>query len=179
MFTLILGPMKSGKSNELLARTKRYEHADKQVLYVQAEAHTRDKDIQSRLGTKAVAQAIKSLREVDEPFDVIGIDEVHMFPQDDATVIESWLAQGKNVVASGLDLDSRGKFMPIITRLLELKPERHISMLAICDSCKEDIAAFTQILDEDGPVLSGLPPVVPEDGTYSYEARCRGCFIKE
>jgi thymidine kinase len=171
--------MKSGKSNELLARTKRYEYADKQVLYVQPEANTRERDIESRLGTKAIASTLRSLRDLDRPFDVIGIDEIHMFNEDDVPVIETWIKNGKNVVASGLDLDYRGKMMPIVMRLLELKPENTLNILAICDACKADNAAFTQILSEGLPILNGLSSVTVDDGNYDFEARCRDCFIKE
>ena len=179
MFTLILGPMKSGKSHELVARTAPYEYADKTVIYVQPEINTRDKGIRSRLGIDATALAIGSLHDVDQQFDVIGVDEVHMFRESDVDVIEAWVHDGKKVVASGLDLDYRGKMLPIITRLLELKPEQYIPKLAICDACKQDNAAFTQILQDGAPILGGISSVTVEDGTYEYQARCRDCFVKE
>lgn len=179
MYTVILGPMKSGKSLELIAQVAPYEHTDQEVLYVQPEANVRDRGIQSRLGVNVTALSVASLHDVNQHFDVIGIDEVHMFQQEDANVIESWLHQNKNIVTSGLDLDYRGKLLPIVVRLLELKPEQLISKISVCDVCKEYRAPYTQILNDNIPILSGLPSVVPEDGTYAYEARCRDCFIKE
>lgn len=178
MFTLILGPMKSGKSLELLGRMSPYEHTNQEVLYVQPEANVRDHGIQSRLGINATALSVKSLADVNQPFDVIGIDEVHMFDKVDGFVIDSWLGQNKNIIASGLDLDYRSKMLPIVIRLLELKPDKLIHKLSVCDSCKKYNAKFTQILKNNIPVLGGLPPVVPEDGTYDYQARCRDCFTK-
>ena len=179
MFTMILGPMKSGKSLELLARMAPYEYTDKNVLYVQPEANTRDEGIQSRMGVKATAITVGSLHEVSQPFDVVGLDEVHMFAEDDARVVDKWLLDGKNVIATGLDLDYRSRMLPIIMRLLELKPDEYIAKLAVCDSCKEYNAQFTQILSNSVPILSGVPSVIPEDGTYEYQARCRDCFVKE
>lgn len=178
MFTLIVGPMKSGKSLELIAQVAPYEHTDQEVMYVQPEANVRDRGIQSRLGINATALSVRSLHDIDRHFDVIGIDEVHMFDESDSTIIETWLKQNKNIVASGLDLDYRGKLLPIITRLIELKPEHVINKLSVCDVCKEYRAPFSQILNDGNPVLSGLPSVIPEDGTYVYEARCRDCFVK-
>jgi thymidine kinase len=179
MFTMILGPMKSGKSGELVLRVSPYEHTNKAVLYVQSEANVRDQGIQSRLGMNATALAVRSLHDVDQSFDIIGIDEVHMFDVGNEQAIDTWLHQGKDIIASGLDLDYRGKMLPIIIRLLELKPDKIISKTSACDACKEPGAQFTQILNHGEPVLSGLPPVVPEDGTYDYQARCRDCFVKE
>lgn len=171
--------MKSGKSLELIAQVAPYEHTSQKVLYIQPEANVRDRGIQSRLGVNVSALSVASLRDVDQDFDVIGIDEVHMFSEQDADIIESWLHQNKNVVTSGLDLDYRGRLLPIVVRLLELKPEQLINKISVCDGCKEYRAPYTQILSDNTPVLAGLPSVVPEDGTYVYEARCRDCFIKE
>jgi thymidine kinase len=179
MFTMIVGPMKSGKSLELIARTAPYEYTDKKVLYVQPEANTRDPGIRSRLGVKATALTVSSLREVDHSFDVISIDEVHMFDEVDAAIVDAWLHEGKNVITSGLDLDYRGKMLPIITRLLELKPEEQISKLAVCDACKEYRAPFTQILRNNVPILNGLSSITVDDGSYDFQARCRDCFVKE
>lgn len=178
MFTLILGPMKSRKSSELLSRMSPYEHTDQTVLYVQPEANVRDIGIRSRMGIGAAALSLQTLREVDDQFDVIGIDEIHMFHESDEQIINKWLVEGKNIIASGLDLDYRGKMMPIIIRLLELKPDKLVTNKAVCDSCKKYDARFTQILKSGIAVQSGLPHVVPEDGTYEYQARCRGCFVK-
>lgn len=138
----------------------------------------RDIGIQSRMGIGAAALSLQTLSEVDDGFDVIGIDEIHMFHESDERIINKWLVEGKNIIASGLDLDYRGKMMPIIIRLLELKPDKLVTNKAVCDSCKKYDARFTQILKSGIAIHSGLPHVVPEDGTYEYQARCRGCFVK-
>lgn len=179
MFSLILGPMKSGKSLELIAQVAPYEHTEKNVVYVQPEANTRDKGIQSRLGVNATALTINSLCDVEQPFDVIGIDEVHMFPETDKDIVEKWIHKGKNIIASGLDLDYRGKMLPIILRLHELKPDVLITKHAVCDACKEYNAHFTQILTNQQPILGGLDAVTIDDGSYDFQARCRDCFQKD
>lgn len=179
MFTLILGPMKSGKSLELIARVAPYEFAQQRVLYVQPMANVRDNGVRSRLGLNTQAIRVQSLQEVAQPFDVIGIDEVHMFDPSDAAVVDRWLQTGKAVFVSGLDLDYRAYMPPVVQYLLELKPDAIISKIAVCDTCRNYCAQFTQILHNDEPVLDGLPIVVPEDGTYEYQARCRECFLKK
>jgi len=178
MFTLILGPMKSGKSLELLTRMAPYKYTGQQVLYVQPKSNTRDTGIRSRSGMNIDAVVVESLRKITDPFDVIGIDEIHMFGTTDVRVIEKWINEDKSLFISGLDLDYRGKMPAIVNKLLELKPDKLIHKLSVCDNCKQFRAQFTQILHNDQPVLAGLPTVVPEDGTYQYEARCRQCFVK-
>jgi thymidine kinase len=170
--------MKSGKSLELIARVAPYEFADQKVLYVQPHANTRDAGIRSRLGINTNAVSVASLSEITEPFDVVGIDEIHMFDPKDASVIEDWIKQGKAVFVSGLDLDYRAKMPPIVARLMEIKPDVIISKIAVCDICKKYQAQFSQIVHNGEPVLAGLPLITPEDGTYEYQARCRDCFVR-
>jgi thymidine kinase len=143
-FTLIVGPMKSGKSLELIARVAPYEFADEQVLYVQPKANVRDEGIQSRVGINTKAITVQSLREVTTPFDVIGIDEIHMFDPRDSAVIDEWLLAEKTVFASGLDLDYRAQMPPIIQHLLEIKPDTIIPKVAVCEICKKYQAQFTR-----------------------------------
>lgn len=66
----------------------------------------------------------------------------------------------------------------IIKKLLELKPDTVIWKVSVCDICKKYEAQFSQIVHNSEPVLSSLPLITPEDGTYEYQARCRNCFIK-
>lgn len=177
--TLIVGPMKSGKSLELIARVAPYEFAEKKVLYLQPHKDVRDEGITSRAGINTKAKRVNSLAEVNNGFDVIAVDEINMFPEKDAAVIANWLKKGKDVFLSGLDLDYSGTMMPIIKKVLELKPDKVITKLAVCEVCRSYTAQFTQILDNGKPVLGGLSPVTPEDGRYVYEARCRNCYIRK
>lgn len=175
-FTLILGPMKSGKSSELIARVAPHEYANRKVLYVRTQNNVRDEGITSRLGLNTKAVSINSLKEITQPFDVIGIDEINMFPPKDAVQISKWVAAGKHVFVSGLDLDYRGLMPPIVKLMYEIKPDKTITKIAVCEVCKNYDAQFTQILNNGEPVLEGLPLVTPEDGRFVYQARCRNCF---
>ena len=177
--TLIMGPMKSGKSLELIARVAPYEFAEKKVLYLQPHSDVRDSGITSRAGINTKASRVKSLAEIDNGFDVIAVDEVNMFDEKDYKTIDKWVGEGKEVFVSGLDLDYSGRLIPIVKKIFELKPDLLITKLAVCDVCHRYNAQFTQILDKGKPVLEGLPSLVPEDGTYVYEARCRDCYVRK
>ena len=172
--------MKSGKSLELIAQVAPYSHTEQEVLYVQPSANTRDSsNVSSRLGVSTAALTVESLGDITQPFDVIGIDEVHMYNENDAEVVDKWLREDKNIIASGLDIDYRAKMLPIIIRLLELKPDQLIMKNAVCDVCKKYDAKFTQIVDGGKPLLGGLPTVTIDDGRFDFQARCRDCFEKE
>jgi thymidine kinase len=168
--------MKSGKSSELIARVEPHVYADHKVLYVRTNKNVRDSGINSRLGLNTNAISVSSLKEVKEPFDAIGIDEINMFDPDDAKYIAEWVASGKHVFVSGLDLDYRGLMPPIVKLLYQIKPDNIITKIAVCDVCRSYTAQFTQILDNHEPVLDGLPLITPEDGRFNYQARCRDCF---
>lgn len=177
-FTLIIGPMKSGKSLELIARVAPYKFANKKVLFLQPTRNVRDEGVKSRAGLNVKAKKVDSLSQIDNSYDVIGVDEMHMFSAADCKHVETWLNDGKEVIMSGLDLDYRGRLIPMTQELLQLKPEVIINKVAVCDVCHTYGASFTQIVHDDQPVTDGLPAVVPEDGTYEYQARCRSCFTK-
>jgi thymidine kinase len=103
---LILGPMKSGKSFELISYFAPLKFTDIPYAVFQPEINVRDEHIWSRNGTTLQATKTKSL-EAANPFayQVIGIDEVHMFPESDLAVISELLKKGTKVVVSGLDID--------------------------------------------------------------------------
>ncbi|OGG62429.1 hypothetical protein A3C87_02375 [Candidatus Kaiserbacteria bacterium RIFCSPHIGHO2_02_FULL_49_34] len=176
-FVFIAGPMKSGKTLELVARVEPFAFAKKHILYIQPACNTREEHITSRLGVSSKALVVRSLADVTQEFDVVGIDELHMFPPEDSEQILSWILKGKSVVVTGLDVDYRGRIPEIIQRVLALKPDI-ISKQAVCEQCHVFDARFSQILLDGTAVTDGLPHIVPEDGTYQYEARCRNCFVR-
>ncbi len=175
----IIGPMKSGKSIELLARVAPYSYANKTVLLVQPKQNVRDTGITSRLGLIKEALKVSSLQEITSEFDVIGIDEVHMFDPTDVEIIQGWALANKQVFVSGLDVGYDGRMMRVMKRIFELKPDTIIDKSAVCEDCKEYCARFTKIQKNGKTLRQGLPDVVPEDGTYVYKANCRRCFLKD
>ncbi len=163
---------------ELIARVSPLEHSNMEVVYAQSDENVRDDGIISRNGVRVPAIKVASLAEITEDFDAIGVDEINMFKPENATIVAGWLACNKEVVVAGLDLDYRGLMMPIMKRLFELKPDEVIDKKAVCDCCKQYNAQFSQILHKGQLVLGELPSLVPEDGTYEYQARCREHFVR-
>lgn len=175
--TLILGPMKSGKSYELISHFAPLKYTDIPYAVYQCHKNVRDEQVQSRNGSLLEAKKIRSLRELtSETVDIIGIDEFHMFGRADAEVIADLLRAGKQVVISSLDTDYRGWLFENVAYLFSLGPKEVKFRRAVCEVCKKPDAVYTQIFQGKEPVLAGMPASVPDDGTFSYVPMCRLCF---
>jgi len=145
----------------------------------QCARNVRDAQIQSRNGSLIEAQKITSLREIlDTDADVIGIDEFHMFGDQDLDVIDALLRQKKTVIVSSLDTDYRGLLFANVTQLFSLGPKEVKFRRAVCEVCKIPDAVYTQMFEGDTPLLGGMPASIPEDGRFSYVPMCRECFTR-
>jgi thymidine kinase len=148
------------------------------VLY-QSQRNVRDEQVTSRNGVALAAQKISDLREaLTGDWRVVGIDETHMFPASSVEIVEELLKRGVKVIVSGLDLDYRGHMFEVIKGLLELGPKEVRYKRAVCELCKNPEAIYTQVLKMGEPIVADLPPVLPDDGTYTYMTTCRNCFVR-
>lgn len=177
--TVILGPMKSGKSYELISHFAPLRYTTIPHGLYQSSRNVRDAQIESRIGTILEARKVTSLAEI-LPFDqqIVGIDEFHMFAPEDVVHVESLLRRGTRVVVSSLDTDYQGRLFESIKNLLELGPHEVKFKRAVCETCKNPEAIYSQVYHNAEPVLDGMPPVIPDDGTFTYAPVCRGCFVR-
>lgn len=177
--TLILGPMKSGKSFDLISYFAPLAYSKIPHALYQPACNVRDTHISSRNGTTLRAKKIRSLKDIKKGrCKVIGIDESHMFDPDDIDAVRTLLKNKVEIVACGLDTDYRGTLFPIIAAFMSLGPDTVIFKKAACDLCRSPRAIYTQVSTSKGPVLDGLPSVLPDDGTYLYTSVCRNCFVR-
>ncbi|MEW1951901.1 thymidine kinase [Terrabacter sp. NPDC080008] len=178
---VVLGPMKSGKSLSLISMLSPLQFTRVRHRVYQSERHVRDTGVTSRSGGELVTTKVATLREaLAEPLEVVAVDEVHMFGASDVAVIEQLLARGTRVVVAGIDLDHRGELFATVRALLELGPDTVAYRRAVCDRCRDFSATHTQVLRSGEPFLEHLggSEALPDDGTFSYEARCRSCFVR-
>ena len=177
--TLILGPMKSGKTLELISRISPLKFMPVKFSLFQPLRNVRDEEVASRAGATLAGQKIQSLKEIlNHDLEIVGIDEVHMFLPEDVEVVETLLKKQVKVIISGLDMDWKGKLFETVSRLIELGPQEIIYKRSVCEKCLKYNGIYTQIFKGNDPVVEGLPPVVPDDGTYQYKPVCRECFVK-
>lgn len=176
---LILGPMKSGKSLELIGHFAPLKYTDIPFALYQHAKNVRDEHIWARDGVTLEARKVDTLEgALQSGAKVVGVDEMHMFDEQEADVVEELLKRGTRVIVSGLDTDYQGRMFGIIRRLLELGPKGIKFKRAVCEKCKSPEAIYTQVLEGDEPLVEGMPSVIPDDGTYVYKPVCRVCFVK-
>lgn len=177
---LILGPMKSGKSFELIGYFAPLTYTDISFALYQSSKNVRDENIWTRNGMQLEAKKVDNLDEaMDKEYEIIGIDEIHMFDEEVTQDISELLKKDTEVMATGLDMDYKGVLFPVIKKLFELGPEKVTYKKSVCEICKNPEAIYTQIYKDREPVLDSLPSIVPDDGTYAYKPVCRKCFIKK
>lgn len=175
---MILGPMKSGKSMDMISYFAPFKYTLQPYALYQNIKHVRDAEIWTRNGIALEAKRVSTVEEaLGKKYVAIGIDEVHMFDDTEALIIEKLMKEGTRVVVSGLDTNAWGEMFGIVRRLLELGPKEVRYKRAVCDDCRIPDAVYTQVLQHAAPVQRGLPDSIPDDGSFSYKAVCRNCFV--
>ena len=170
---VIVGPMFSGKSEELIRRLRRAEIARQRVQIFKPVIDQRyaNNEIVSHsglgIGSDIVRTATDVLEKVEARTEVVGIDEAQFLGEELIEVCTKLADMGKRVIVTGLDTDFMGRPFEPMPRLLAVA-EEITKLLAICVRCGNP-AVHTQRL-----VASEELIVVGAGGMY--EARCRRCF---
>ncbi len=170
---VVVGPMFSGKSEELIRRLRRAEFARQRVQIFKPVIDQRyaANGIVSHsgleIGSDLVKEAVEILVKVEPRTEVIGIDEGQFLGEGLVEVCTKLADMGKRVIVTGLDTDFMGRPFEPMPRLLAVA-EEITKLLAICVRCGNP-AVHTQRL-----VASEELIVVGAGGMY--EARCRRCF---
>src|SRR5690348_4190090 len=134
--------MFSGKSEELIRRTKRAVIARRAVQVFKPVMDDRYGTlvVRSHDGDSFVAQPVRSSDEivalVRPETSVVAIDEVQFFDAGIVAVVRGLVARGARVICAGLDLDFRGEPFGPVPVLLALA-ERVDKLEAICVVCGE------------------------------------------
>lgn len=180
---VICGSMFSGKTEELMRRLRRAEYAKQNVLTIKHKIDDRygHSYIASHDGRERLAFEIESERTsferildlANRNIEVVGIDELHFFPNEIVPIICALVEQGKRVVVAGLDLDFRGEPFGVLPTVLTIA-DSVLKLKAICVKCGRE-AHHTQ------RVINGKPadyddPIILVGAQEYYEARCRDCF---
>lgn len=173
---VIVGPMYSGKSEELIRRLKRAEIARQNVLVFKPVIDNRYcvENVVSHSGVRFKAHRIDKasdiLTYIEEDTQVVGIDEVQFFEEKVVEIARTLADRGLRVIAAGLDMDFRGEPFGPTPKLMAIA-EFVDKLTAICMICG-DPAHRTQRLINGSPA-SYDDPTILVGATESYEARCR------
>lgn len=168
---LILGPMFSGKSTELIRRLKRYQVAKYEVLIIKYAKDVRydENGISTHDRQTLPAVAATTLQDLTKKamaYDVIGIDEGQFFP--DITWVEEMANKGKVVLIAALDGTFQRKPFSSILELIPLA-ESVTKLSAVCMNCFGEAAFSKRISEEDSLEVIG--------GADKYMAVCRKCYL--
>jgi len=174
---VIVGPMFSGKSEELIRRLKRARIARQRVACYKPDidlryhrtaiashsAHTHEATVIANVGDLRGA-LFPILNEVE----VIGLDEAQWLDDAIVPLATQLVLLGKRVVIAGLDTTFAGQPFGPIPALMAIADEV-TKLSAVCMVCGA-LAIHTQRLGSSQELV-----VVGAAGLY--EARCRRCFL--
>jgi thymidine kinase len=169
---VVCGCMFSGKTEELIRRSRRAEIAKQKVAIFKpridnrySAQHIVSHSEQSL--TSVVVDDASEILEQCKDAQVVGIDEGQFFKANLVEVCETLANQGKRVIVAGLDQDYRGKPFEPMPQLLAVA-EYITKTLAICVVCGNPADRTQRKTHQADRVLVGAMDI--------YEARCRHCF---
>jgi thymidine kinase len=175
---VVLGPMYSGKSEELIRRVRRAKIAKQKVQVFKPSVDNRysKDDVVSHCGEKeegiAVNDSSDILRLLEDDTAVVAVDEAQFFDDGIIDVVTYIADRNKRVICAGLDMDFRGEPfgpMPSLTAVAEFVDK----IQAICMVCGNPATRTQRLIN--GKPANYSDPIVLVGATESYEARCRKC----
>jgi len=175
---VICGSMFSGKTEELIRRTRRAQIARQkvQVFKPRLDDRYQFERVASHTGMHLDAIVVGGAREIPQlvapDTTVVVIDEGQFFDWTIADVCDFLADNGRRVIIAGLDLDFRGEpFGPM--PLLMAQAERVDKLQAICVVCGAPASRTQRLIN--GQPASYDDPVIMVGADEVYEARCRHC----
>lgn len=181
---VIIGPMFSGKTSELIRLVEREVYAKRKgaIFKIAFDKRYSAKEVVTHNGLRYDAYTIASsdegverIREVatTNGLDAIGVDEVNFFPQSVVGLLDE-LADRKKVIACGLNLNFKAE--PFQTTMeLAARADRVRYLSAVCVVCGQEATRTQRLIGgEPAPKES---PVIVVGGKEMYEPRCRDCYV--
>ncbi|QEN03481.1 hypothetical protein EW093_01755 [Thiospirochaeta perfilievii] len=167
MIELIIGPMFSGKSSELLRRLTRYKIAGKQTLLLRPQRDTRGFFTHDKKENSVKEFFLENISDFKDlyNYDVIGIDEGQFFS--DLKIIDKWADMGITVIVSALNGTSEKKTFSSVQDLIPISDQID-KLSAVCTNCGDDAQfSFYKVGNKENDIVVG------ED---EYTALCRKCW---
>ena len=171
---LILGPMFSGKTTELVRRIYTDKAAKRECIIIKYCKDTRYSNTSAathdNVFIDAISLDILSIdKKIFETYDTIGIDEGQFFDNIDVFA-EAMANKGKKVIIAALDGTFQRKPFGNILNVIPLA-EDVIKLNAVCMICYKNAAFSKRITDETELEVIG--------GSEKYIAVCRKCYNKK
>ena len=173
MIRLILGPMFSSKTSQLISELERAKFAKKNVVLIRPK--TDDRAFLTHSGIlppieEVFLDRITGLGNAAS-YDVIGIDEGQFFP-DLARDVDNIANLGIKVIIAALNSTSEQQPFESVQGLIPLA-EEIVKKNAVCMECGSEYATYSYYKagDKKDKIKTG--------GSEDYEALCRECYHKK
>ena len=170
---VVVGPMFSGKSEELIRRLRRAEIGKQRVQIFKPiidQRYTKN-GIVSHSGleipSELVATGSDILAKVAPRTEVVGVDEAQFLGDSIVEACVKLADLGKRVIVTGLDTDFMGRPFEPMPRMLAVA-EEITKLLAICMQCGNPAVHTQRLVASEDLIVVGAAGM--------YEARCRRCF---
>jgi thymidine kinase len=181
---VIIGPMFSGKTSELIRLVEREVYAKRKgaIFKIAFDKRYSETQVVTHNGLRYDAytvgssdEGVKKIRDVAtaDGLDAIGVDEVNFFPESVVGLLDG-LASKRRVIACGLNLNFRAEPFKV-TMELAARADRVRYLSAVCVVCGQE-ATRTQRLVGGKPAPRDSPVIIV-GGKEMYEPRCRDCYI--
>ena len=138
---VIIGPMFSGKTSELIRLVEREVYAKRKgaIFKVAFDRRYSATQVATHNGLRydayTVSSSLDGIKKIEEitkskGLDAIGVDEVNFFPEGIVELLDK-MADGKRVIACGLNLNFRAEPFPT-TMQLAARADRVRYLSAVC-----------------------------------------------
>ncbi|ABV34047.1 MULTISPECIES: thymidine kinase [Pseudothermotoga] len=174
--TLIVGPMYSGKTTELLSYVEIYRLGRKKTIVFKPSLDNRYgvDCVKTHAGVEVEAIAVEksadAMKYIKQPVDAVFVDEVQFFDKDLVKIVRQLLDQDVDIFCAGLDMTFKQNPFETTMLLMSLANEI-IKKKAVCHICGEYNATLTyKFVQDDSEIDIG--------GKEKYIAVCRDCYNK-
>ncbi len=176
----IVGPMYSGKTEELIRRCKRMEYSNKKYQIFKPSIDTRYSTDEIVTHNKvhmpciSVNHGSDIKRYIKDDTQAIVLDEIQFFDPSLIKALKELSEQGYRIIVAGLDTDFRGEPFGVASQILALA-DKVDKLTAICLCCGKE-ATRTQRIIDGKPAFYNDPTILVGE-KESYQPRCRDCHI--
>ncbi len=183
---VVIGPMYSGKTEELIRRVVRRSIARQKgkIFKISSDTRNAGNTVISRAGTSLTAYVISSSSEagayIDERLDYVAFDEAQFFDDGLPKTVKKFVDSGTDVIVAGLNLDFRGEVFENVMRVTSMADEI-VLLKAVCMVCGNDATRTQRLILKNGRWMpaSLKDPIFKVEGSdlqTSYEPRCKDCW---
>lgn len=172
---IIVGPMFSGKSAELIKRAKTLSHANRPFLVFKPKIDNRwsDNKVVSRIGldfeTHLISKSSQIQKFITPKIKWILIDEIQFLDKKLVKIVNDLANSGIRVIVAGLDMNYKGQPFEISSQIMGIA-ELVTKLTAVCFKCGRAATFSLKLNDSKNKEI--------EIGNENYEARCRKCYNK-